>query len=81
MDRVGLGASGRFQNPLHIEVGIPGRRRPQLDGGIRRLYVRRDAVGLRIHGHRLDPLLVARPHDPERDLAAVGYEDAGRHKR
>ncbi len=55
----------------HVEVAVPGLRRPDADGLVGEQHVLEGAVGGRVHGHRLDAELAARPQDAERYLAAI----------
>src|SRR5512132_4320389 len=42
--------------------------------------MRRRGIGLRIHSDRLDPHLAARAHDADRNLAAIGNQNAMKHR-
>ena len=58
-----------------------GERRPDVDGPVGEPDVQRVAVGGRVHGDGLDPELAAGADDADRDLAAVGDQDAARTRR
>jgi hypothetical protein len=56
----------------NVQVAFRRRRFADADRLIRKADVKRIAVRLGIHGDGLDVHLLARPHYPARDLAAVG---------
>ena len=69
MDRVGAGLLRGANVLLGMEV------RADLDGLVGGAGVQRAAVVQRDHGDGRDPELTARAEDPQRDLAAVRYEE------
>src|SRR3954447_19505905 len=75
MDRIGAGAPGGVDHRRDVEVTRRRRRRPDADRSVGRAHVTRGRVGVRVDRHRLDPQFVAGTDDPQRDLAAIGYED------
>ena len=71
-----VGGARRLQELRHVEIGLGGRRGTDRDGAVGGAHVGREPVCVGIHGHRLEPFLVAGPHDPQGDLTAVRDEDA-----
>ena len=58
-----------------LEVGLARRRRADADVVVGEAHVQRLAIGLRVHGDRLDAELAARADDAQRDLAAIRDQD------
>ena len=79
MDRVGAGDLGGGDEARNVEVGLARRRRADADVVVGEAHVQRFAVGLRIHGDRLDAEFAAGADDAQRDLAAVGDQDLLEH--
>ena len=71
MDGLGAGALAGIHDPVDQQVAFGGRRRPDRDRLIGHLDVERVAVGLGIHGYRLDPHVAGRLDDATGDLAAI----------
>ncbi len=72
MNRVGLGAFGRFKNFRGVKIALGRRRRTDRARMIGFAHVQRGAIGVRVNGHRFDSQLAACADDPHRDLSAVG---------
>ena len=71
MDGLGAGALAGIHDPVDQQVAFGGRRRPDRDRLIGHLDVERVAVGLGIHGYRLDLHVAGRLDDATGDLAAI----------
>ena len=78
VDHRGPAAVGDLDDPGDVQVRLGRGGRSQQVGVVGDLDVERAAVGLRVHGHRGDVHLPARPQDPAGDLAPVGHQDARR---
>jgi hypothetical protein len=76
VDRLDVGDLGGRNQARHIEIGLGADRRTDADGLVRIAQVQRVAVGLGVNRDRLDAKFLARPDDAQRDLAAIGDEDA-----
>ena len=76
MDRVGLGLAGRSDQGRDREITLGRCRRPDPHRPVRRAHVQSIGVRVGIHRYALEPRLAAGSGDPDRDLAAVGDEDA-----
>src|SRR6478672_688182 len=71
MDGLGAGALAGIHDPVDQQVAFGGRRRPDRDRLIGHLDVERVAVGLGIHGYRLDPHVAGGLDNATGDLAAI----------
>ena len=76
VDRVGAAGPAGGEDLVDHEVALRGGRRADRDGAIGQLDVRREPVDVAVDRDGLDPALLARTHDANGDLAAVGDEDA-----
>ena len=76
MDRLAPGRLCGVDQLAAVQVRLGGRRRTDRHGDVRRAHVGRQPVRLGVHGHRLEPFLVAGADDPQGDLTPVGDEDA-----
>ncbi len=75
MDRLRTGLLRRLDDLLHDKIGLRGGRWPDMDGLIRHFDMHRVAVGLRVHGHRLDAHPLRGLDDPAGNFATVCDED------
>ena len=71
MHGLGAGALAGIHDPVDQQVAFGGRRRPDRDRLIGHLDMERVAVGLGIHGYRLDAHVAGRLDDATGDLAAI----------
>jgi hypothetical protein len=78
VDRVGARLDGGLDDPIHPQVAVAGGCGADLDRPVRDLRVHRAAVGLGADRDRLDPQVAAGADHADRDLPAVGDEDAAR---
>ena len=76
MDRVSTARGRRLEQARDVEVALRRRRRPDVHRAIGGLHVRTGAIGVGVHRHRLDAVLVTGAHDPQGDLPAVRYQDS-----
>ncbi len=77
MDRVGAGDFGGRDDRGDVEIAVGGRRRADADRMVGQADMHRVGIGGRMHRHGLDAHFMRRAVDAERDLAAVGDQDAG----
>ena len=75
MDGVDVGDLGRADDRRNIQIAARALGRTDADRLVGETHVQAVAVGLGVHGHRLDAQLLAGADDPQRDFAAVGDED------
>jgi hypothetical protein len=73
MDRLCARVLRDLDDLLDDEVALRGGAGPQQVRLVGAARVGRVAVRLRVDGDRPDPHLLERPHDADRDLAAVRY--------
>ena len=73
--RVGAGGPRGFQQTVHAQVALGRRAAAQRERQRGLAHVQRPGVGLRIHGHRLDPHAPRRGDHAARDLATVGDQN------
>ncbi len=76
MHRPGTARPGGVEQAVDPEIALARRRRADGHGEIGGADVRRQAIRLRVHRHRLEPLLVAGADDAQGDFASVRDEDA-----
>ncbi len=76
MDRVAVGPERGLHDEVVAQVALGGRRRPDAHRAVGAAGRQPVSVGIRRADHRLEPELLARVHDPQRDLAAIGDEHA-----
>ena len=69
------GRGGRNQL-RDVKVRLGSRWGAERDGGVRRAHVGGEPIGVGIDCHGLETLFMARPDDPQGDLAAVGDENS-----
>ena len=81
VDRLAAGRRCCGDHGRDVQVALRRRRRSDGDRAIREPDVHRLFVGGRVDRDRLDLELVQRADHADRDLAAVRYEDAGKHQR
>ncbi|MGY3233966.1 hypothetical protein ACVMAJ_000856 [Bradyrhizobium sp. USDA 4448] len=79
MDRLGAGFSTCFDDLLDHQIALGRSRRADQDGLVGHLDMESVAVGLGIHGNRLNSHLAGGLDDPAGDFAAVGDQDAFEH--
>src|SRR4051812_1668652 len=72
MDGVDICDLGRADDRWDIEIALGRRRRPNADRFIGKPDVQSFPVGLGVDGDGLDAHLLACPHYPASDLAAIG---------
>ena len=77
MDRVGVRNFGSGDDRGDIEVGIARRRRPDAHRMVGQPHVHRIGVGGGMHRDRLDAHFMRGAVDAQRDLAAIGDQQAG----
>ena len=77
MDRIGVGDLGRGDDRGDVEIGIARGRRPDADGMVGQPHMHRIGIGGGMHRHRLDAHFVSGAVDAQRDLAAIGDQQAG----
>src|SRR4029453_4259006 len=63
------------------KIALGWRRRSDANGMVGGYDMCRALVGVRVDSDGLDTQLAACPHDPNRDLAAIGDEDSAKHAR
>jgi hypothetical protein len=80
MDRVRTRDLGGGDQARDLEIRFARRRRPDADVVVREANVERLAIGVRVHGHRLNIELATGANDPKRDLAAIGDQDFLEHQ-
>ena len=76
MHRIGAALLARGQDLANVQVTLTGRRSAEVHGTIGGPDMQGAAVGVGVHGHRLDAKLPTSAHDPDRDFAAVGHQHA-----
>src|SRR5689334_6098913 len=76
MDGFGTGGEGRLDEAVRSQIAVPCRSLPQPHRCVGGDDVRSLDVSVRIDGNDLDAQVTAGSDDAERDLAAVGDEDA-----
>ena len=76
MDRLRPALRGSVENRFDPQVTLRSRSRPNADRIVGCADVRGPGVGVTEDCNGFDPQLVARPDDPDGDLAAVRDEDA-----
>ena len=81
MDGFGPAAFCRVQDPLHRQVTLGRRRRPDEIRLVRQPDMQRGAVGFGVDRHGRDPQLPAGSYDADRDFSAVGNEHLAKHFR
>ena len=69
--RVGSAAAGDVEQLLDRQVAVAGSGPTQRVGLVGHLHVQGVAVRIGVHGHRPHAAVLARPGDPDGDLAAV----------
>ena len=77
-------AAGRLRRCYEVgnaQVALRRGRGPNADSLVGQLDVQRLPVGCRVDRDRLDSELVERADHPDGDLATVGHEDTGEHRR
>ena len=79
VDRVGARDLGGADDRRDVEVARARRRRTDADLLVGEADVQRVGVGGRVDGDRADPHLPTGTDDPQRDLAAVRYENLFKH--
>ena len=79
MDGLAAGGHGDFEDRADVQIAGRNRRGADAVALVGEADVHRFAVGLGIDRHRRDAHLLAGAYDPQRDLAAVGDEDFGKH--
>ncbi len=79
MDRSGVGDFGRGDDRRHMQIALRGRCRADADRFVGQLHILGVAVGLGIHGDRLDAHFAAGTLDAKGDFAAVGDENFFKH--
>jgi hypothetical protein len=80
MDGVGVRDLRRGDDAVDVQVAAARRRRPDAHGLVRQRHVARVAVGLGIHHHDLAAERATRAQHAQRDLSAVGDQDAAEHR-
>ena len=76
VDGLRAGRPGRLDDGVDAQVGLGRRRRADPDGDVGETDVPGVGVRVAVDRHGLHAELVAGPDDPDRDLTAVGDEDA-----
>jgi hypothetical protein len=76
MDRLGTGSRGGVEDRVDAQVALGRGRRPEPNRLVGGADVLRGRVCIAEDGNRFDPELVARPDDPDGNLAAVRDKDA-----
>jgi hypothetical protein len=76
MDRIGAGLGGYFEQAVDAQVRLcrGGGSEPVRAGRV--AHMQRLSIGVGIHGHRLDTEVATGADNPNRDLAAVGHQNA-----
>ncbi len=77
MDRVGARPVRGFEDAVDAEIALAHRRRTDPDRLVGEGDVRRVAVGVGVDRDGAVAHVARRPHDPPRDLAAIGDQDLG----
>ena len=80
MDRLRARPPGDLDDLLDVQVVLCRRAGAEVVGLPGARHVARLAVELRVDRHGLHVQLLRRPDDPQRDLAAVGYQDLLEHR-
>ena len=75
MDGVGARAPGRVDDRLDAQIALGRLAGPDVHRLIRFTHVAGAAIAVGEDGDRRDAHFPARPHDPDRDFAAVGDQD------
>ena len=75
VDRVGVRDLGGRDDRRDVEVAVGGSRRADAHRVVGEADVHRIGIGGGVHRDRLDPHLVRRAVDAQRDLAAIGDQD------
>ena len=71
MERVRAAGSCGVDDARDGEITLGGRCRANRDGAIGGGDMRRERIGFRVHGDRLDAELAAGANDPQRDFAVI----------
>ena len=79
MHRVRSDGTRDLDQARDIEVTVARRGRTDGNRTISHLHMQRVGVGLRIDRHRLNPEAARGARDPDRDLPAVGDQQAAEH--
>ncbi len=79
MDGLGAVLLRRFENPIHAQIALRRRRRPDVLGFIGQANVQRAAVGIREDRDAANLHLAQRANDAHRDLATVGDQNPTKH--
>ncbi len=80
MHRLGSGGPRCGEDPLRLDVALPGRRRADPDGDVGLRHMARAGVGIAVDGDGTDAEAPQRAHDADGDLAAVGHQHGGEHR-
>jgi len=75
VDGLGAGRLDGRHDRIHVQVRLGSRRAPDVHGVVRLTHVRRQGVGVAVHGDAAHPLLAQGADDAAGDLAAVRHED------
>ncbi len=75
MDGVDVSDLGRTDDRGNIQIALGRRRRSDAYSLIGISDMQSFAISLGMHGDGLYPHLLARPNDPARDLATIGYQN------
>ena len=81
MDRLGVRLLRGGDDLLDVEVALGRHRGADQEGLVGLAHMRRVTVDLRVDGDRPDAHLLQGPGNPDRDLAAVGYQHFLKHGR
>ena len=76
MHGVGVRRHGGLDDRIGPQVALAGRRRADRHGLVGEAHVQRAGVDVGVDRDRLEPEVAAGPDDADRDLAAVGDQDA-----
>ena len=71
----GVGDLGGADDRRNIEIAFGRRSGPDAKGFVRKPHVQSIAVGFGMDGNGLDAHFLARPDDPNSDLAAIGDQN------
>ena len=80
MDRLRPGRQRRLDDHIPAQITFGDRRRTDPHRLIGRRHMRRARIRIRIDRHCADAQLPGRGHHPQSDLAAIGYQDAVKHR-
>ena len=75
VNRIGACDLGCGKHAWDVEIAFCALGGTDTNRLVRKTYMKRMRIGLRVDGHRGDAELLARGNDAERNLSAIGDED------